>query len=240
MWACWQKIYPAPAAAPWQDQKFSFVDENGDMQTEPVSKFLDTAALGYVYDNVDHCARGRAPAVVAQAVSAPAAQSLEQRFPVVVASAQSVAISQATTTVDVAVPRAAMLAPRTPTAPITSQLVLRNITAQSPPGVLLKVYVENKGKPAQRQYVGTISWFNAFGHHNRGSDVRTLTFDVSDQLRTLGSAAGTAGLTVTFEATTGLSASGSTGAAAPRTAAAQAFRPEAGVRIGTIEFRQAQ
>jgi len=103
----------------------------------------------------------------------------------------------------------------------------------------LKVYVEAKGKPAQRKYVATISWFNAFGPHHPGPDVRTLTFDVSDQLKALGVTTGTAGLTVTFEAASGsVPMTPPTGAALTATAAA--FRPEAKLTIGAVQLRQAK
>ena len=35
LWACWQNIHPLPAGS-WQDQPFSFVDETGALQTQPV------------------------------------------------------------------------------------------------------------------------------------------------------------------------------------------------------------
>src|SRR5258707_3847509 len=57
-WACRENGYPTQAG-PWQDQPFSFVDETGTLQTKPVRDFLDTAALGYVYDNVSQCTRSK-------------------------------------------------------------------------------------------------------------------------------------------------------------------------------------
>jgi polyphenol oxidase len=47
LWACWQHLRATPAGA-WQDQEFSFVDETGTMQTQPVKYFLDSTSRGYV------------------------------------------------------------------------------------------------------------------------------------------------------------------------------------------------
>jgi len=241
LWACWEKSHPPVAPAAWETEKFSFPDDTGTLQTRKVSDFLSTASVGYVYDNVDQCLRVP-PAHGAHAIAVPqAAQQLEERFPVMVGSAPAVTLTQPKTSVDIAVPREAMLSMIGPATPVATRLVLRQITAQSPPGALLKVYVEAKGNPAQRKYVATISWFNAFGHHKPGADVRTLTFDVSDQLKALGVTTGTAGLTVTFEATTGrLPVPAAPGAALAPTAPAAAFLPNAKLTIEAVELRQSR
>ena len=238
LWACWQKSYPAPPSAPWQTQKFSFPDETGTLRTRPVSDFLSTATLGYVYDNVDHCLRTAAARPVIT-TSLLLSQKMEDNFPVLVASAQAVALTQPKTSVDIALPQQALQTMAQAATKVSTRLVLQQIRAQSPPGAQLKVYVEAKGKPAQRKYVATISWFNAFGPHHPGPDVRTLTFDVSDQLKALGVTTGTAGLTVTFEAASGsVPMTPPTGAALTATAAA--FRPEAKLTIGAVQLRQAK
>jgi hypothetical protein len=233
VWACWQKIYPPVPDAPWQDQEFSFPDETGNLQTKPVKSFLSTAAVGYVYDHEESCARPGglhvSPAELAVSQEPPV---LEQSFPQIVASKSSIVLSPSTTTVDIAVAWPSLLQSN-PQAPTPSTLlVLRNITAQSPPGEILKVYVASKEHPDKKIQVAAISWFNAFGHHSTGPSVRTLSYDVTDELRQLGVTSGTSALTVSFEAATGL--------VTPRAAAAaQAlFRPEARLTIGAVEFRQ--
>ena len=86
--------------------------------------------------------------------------------------------------------------------------MLRDVSAQSDPGALLSVFVERKGAPNTRKYVGTINWFGVFdpmsgmeGEH-AGPSSRTFQYDVSKQLKALG--ANTSELTVVFEATSGL------------------------------------
>src|SRR5260370_40368756 len=56
MFSCWEAKYGIPSGS-WSTQTFSFPDENGNLVTKPVSDFLDTKALGYVYDNSTSCAR---------------------------------------------------------------------------------------------------------------------------------------------------------------------------------------
>jgi hypothetical protein len=240
LWACWQKTYPPAPSAPWQTEQFSFPDETGTLQTRPVSDFLSTASLGYVYDNVDRCLRAPAPArVLPTTAMVQSSQKVEDNFPVLVGSAPAVTLTQPKTSVDIAVPQQTMQSMAKSVGRVSTKLVLQGITAQSPPGALLKVYVEAKGKPAQRQYVATISWFNAFGTHHPGPDVRTLTYDVSDQLKALGVTTGTAGLTVTFEAASGSVPVSTPSKALSATAPAAAFRPEAKLTIGAVQFRQA-
>jgi hypothetical protein len=243
LWACWQKSYPPVTSAPWEAEKFSFPDENGTLQTRPVSDFLSTAAMGYVYDNVDHCSRVPAARAVHLTSLFQVSRNMEDSLPVLVASSSAVTLAQPKTSInlDVAGPTMLSLARPAPQGQVSTRLVLQQITAQSPPGALLKVYVEARGKPERRQLVATISWFNAFGSHHDGPDVRTLTYDVSDQLKALGVTNGTAGLTVTFEAATGsVPVSPATGrSAAAATTSAAAFRPESKLTIGSVQLRQA-
>ena len=127
-------------------------------------------------------------------------------------------------------------------APQSSILVLRDVKADSPPGTLLNVYVSKKGQPGVRQYIGTINWFAAF-HHHEGPSIRTLEFDVSDQLRALNVSTTTPGVTVSFEATDGRVPTTTVTTTKPlaiRPEVLRAFRPQANVQIGSIELRQAK
>jgi hypothetical protein len=239
LWACWQNSHPPVGPAAWEDEKFSFPDETGTLKTRPVGDFLSTASLGYVYDNIDKCLRVPAAHALRANIASQGAQKLEESLPVVVGSALAVTLTQSKTSVDIAVPRQMMLSMSQPATQVSTRLVLRQITAQSPPGAVLKVYVEAKGKPERRKYVATISWFNAFGSHKQGPDVQTLSYDVSDQLKELGVKTETAGLTVTFEAATGrLPIPASPSARLKATAQTAAFRPEAKLMIGAVELRQ--
>jgi hypothetical protein len=242
LWACWQHIHGTkPTGAPWEEQKFSFVDETGALQTRPVKDFLDSATLGYVYDNVSDCARK--PAVVAAAPVArlAAAGPSEKSKPVTLGAVGGVAITSPTTTVDLTVPHQAMVnALAAPRAAGAIELVLHDVVADTPPGTLFNVYLAVKGDPAKRQQIGTISWFGAFNNHHAGHGVvqkRTYTFNVTDALRALGSGADTAGVQVVLEASNGLVPTNRAGVAAQSQQTQQAFRPDANMRIGSMELR---
>src|SRR4029077_13059765 len=82
MWSCWQHAHPTEPPGDWQNQSFSFVDETGAKVTRQVKDFLDTKALGYVYDNDSNCTRTAPPP---QVVVAQAAVS-DQAIPTLAAS----------------------------------------------------------------------------------------------------------------------------------------------------------
>jgi hypothetical protein len=238
LWACWQQLHTTPAGQ-WQEAMFSFVDETGKLQTQPVKNFLNSAALGYVYDNVAACARPSPSGPVAVLAAGPAA---ERRTAMIYAS-KGVAIASPTTNVDLDVPRPSLEAalPNLRT-PGSAELVLRDVAADSPPATSFDVFLAARGDPANRQFVGTISWFGAFRHRHGAKDgthPRTLTFDVTNELRALGATATTAGLSVTIEATGGLAATDPVRREAQQAEARQAFRAGANVRIGSIELHAA-
>ena len=99
------------------------------------------------------------------------------------------------------------------------ELVLRDVTAASHPGVLFDVFLAKKGAPESAEHVGTISWFGAFRHHGTSGPVKkTLTYDVTDALRALGGdALRTTGLSVIVEATEGRDSSDPARSASLRT-----------------------
>jgi Common central domain of tyrosinase/Polyphenol oxidase middle domain len=234
LWACWQNSHPPVRGEAWLNDQFSFPDETGTLQTRPVSDFISTVALGYVYDNVSQCLRNPPKSPLRTMALQLAPQRPEESTPVLLGSAPAVSLTKPITSVDIAVPQRAMLRLAQPETQLSTVLVLRQITAQSPPGAMLKVYVAAKEKPGLRKYVATINWFNAFGARMKGPNVKTMTYDVSDQLKELGITNGTEGLTVTFEAATGLTAP----PASARAAALASFRPEAKLTIGAVELRQ--
>ena len=238
IWACWQKAHPpvAPGAS-WETQEFSFPDETGALQTKPVSDFLSTETLGYVYDHEDNCAR---PSTL-QATSMTMAFSqesgeVEKRFPQLVTSKSTVILSPSVTTVELPVTRPTLQKNLVPGPRPSTQLVLRDLSAQSPPGQLLKIYVASKSRPQRKLFVAAVSWFNDFGHDRRGPSTQNLSYDVTAQLRSLGVTNGTAGITVSFEAANGLVSPKT--AAAVKSAPLASFRPEARLTIGAVELRQ--
>jgi len=236
LWACWQQLHPTPGGS-WQTQQFSFVDETGTQVTKPVKDFIDTAKLGYVYENETKCARPGKKLL-----------NIRERFalaavPVTVLGAsKSVAIKAPQTSIDIAVPKANLKRVLTnlETAE-TVQLVLRDVTAETHPGTLFNVYLAKKNNPAARQQVGTISWFGAFRHHAQSVPLRqTLTYDVTEALRDLGGPAmSDAGVTVVIEATSGRVPADRSQADVERKRAFSTFRPESNLRIGSVELRAA-
>ncbi len=241
LWACWQKLHGTPAGT-WQDQKFSFVDQTGALRTGQVKDFLDSAPLGYVYDNVASCGRQGLPVEprFAAAVATAAAPN-EDKSTSMIGTSKTIAINQAVTSVDLDLPKPKLTAALGHLDhPGATELVLRDVVAESHPGVLFDVYVAKKGDPSKREFAGTISWFNAFHRrHGSGAIKRTLRFDVTDQLKALGgSALAASGLTVTLEATEGRVQTDPAKATLLRQRASTEFRAAAKLQIGAIELRQ--
>jgi len=244
MWSCWQHEHPDELPGDWQNQQFSFVDETGAKVTGTVKDFLDTTALGYVYDNTSQCTR--TPSSKIAALQTNAHFTATQKWPTVLTTSKTIVLNSTATSIDLSVP-APKLRAFSSAAPSKTELVLRDVTAQAPPGSLVNVYIAKKGSPATRQYVGTINWFGVFDHmdgmegmdHPSGPVSRVLQYDVTRQLRALG-LGNTSGLTVTFEASTGLIASPKK-PSKPNVLATipkAAIRSDAKLTVGSIELRQ--
>lgn len=235
MWACWQNLYPFPEGA-WWDQKFSFPDETGAMVTRPVRDFLDSKALGYVYDNTTDCSR--------PATSARLAAS-EGKKPFMIAAAKGLAVDQPKKSFALAIPKAQLKSSLAESGEGgTVELTLDGVTAASHPGVQFDVFLARKGDAKTRQYVGTLSFFGAFrgrghaGHGGQGGakagpEKHTFVFDVTDELRALG---GEADLTLELEATTGRETSDPAQAEAERKRGSEMFRSAARLQIGSISL----
>ena len=234
MWSCWQHAHPDEQPGDWQNQEFSLVDENGALVTRPVKDFLNTKALGYMYDNESNCARTAAPPIaVAQAAEAEQGSSAR--------SAQPIALNPTTTSVDVTI-QEPQLRRMAAGAPGQATLVIRDVSSQSNPGALLSVFVARKDAPNAREHVGTINWFGVFdpmeGMQHDGRVSRTFRFDISKALQAL-RLSDTGELTVTFDATSGLVPSAKQPASDKRLAAppAAAFRTGAQLTVGAVEVQ---
>jgi hypothetical protein len=240
LWACWQHLYKTPDGE-WQSDKFSFVDETGSMQTQPVKYFLDSSSPDYIgYDNVSSCSRASVTLAASTKLAERAMLTGGERKMAVLGASRSINIMRPQTTVDINVPKPKLQALfALPEGAATTELVLHDVAAESPPGVLFNVYIGKKGEPATRKFAGTISWFGVFRHHGgTGAEKRTLQFDVTSQLRELG-AADIKGVAVTIEATEGGVPSDKSKVQAMQAEAFKAFMPQAKLRIGAIELRQA-
>jgi hypothetical protein len=241
LWACWQKLYPTPAGS-WQDEQFSFVDETGTLVTQPVKNFLDSTTLGYVYDNDTDCSRPAATDTTNTTLSTkpaakPPAQGSGKKSTTMIGTSKAIAINTPQVSVDLPIPKPKLQGVLAK--PANTELVLRDVTAQTHPGTLFDVFVEKKGDPSTRTLVGTISWFGAFRHHGHtGPEKRTFQFDVTEQLQALGKTANAEGLTVTLEASDGRVVADPAKAAAKKTLAAKAFRAQSKLQIGAIELQE--
>jgi hypothetical protein len=195
-----------------------------------VKEFLDTKALGYVYDNDSKCTR-TAPQIVAQAAPSATASSGKPMQPI--------ALNPTTTSVNVTIAEPKQ---RELTANSAGQttLVLKDVSAQSDPGALLGVFVARKDKPSDRRQVGTINWFGVFDHaddtHQHEHAARTFKFDVTSALKAL-EAGNTSELTVIFEAISGLVGSGKQSNKTIAAPPPPAFQGKAGLRVGGVEIQ---
>jgi hypothetical protein len=236
MWACWQYSHPNELPGTWENQNFSFVDETGTEVTRTVKDFLDTTALGYVYDNSSACTRAPAPAVAAMQIQP--SSGVEQAFPNILFSHTPLRLKSTITSMDVTIPAAVQLQ--------NTQLVLRDVSALFAPGALIDVYVAKNDKSSSRIFVATINWFGVFDHMDKmdhmdhaGPIARTFKYNITRQLQQLGFP-DTRQLTILFEASSGL-VPASTNQVASNEAliASQAtLRTDANVTIGAIELRQ--
>jgi hypothetical protein len=240
LWACWQNLYPTPPGS-WQDQAFSFPDASGTLQTNTIQEFLDSTPWGYTYDNVSNCKRTPVTEEVAAAPGLAGEQGAKRAANLAVKS--KIAIKQPLTQINLGARKATVqnaLAALVPAERV--ELVLRDVAAESPPGVLFDVFLAKKGDKESRQLVGTISWFGAFRHRHGGAEsddadtgvpAKTYEFDVTDAVRALGESK----LVVEIEATNGRTVVDPAKAEAERANALAAFRPAANLTIGSIELR---
>lgn len=237
-WACWQYLHPTPGGS-WQNQQFSFVDETGAMVTKPVSDFLDSAPLGYVYDNVSDCggqSDGTRGSQKRDGQPMPQNEKLPQG---ILGSVKNVAITRPETTVDISLSESELQKLLSSSeAAAQTYLVLRDVTAQGPPGVLFNVYLARKDDLRARQFAGTMSWFGAFAHHGSSGPMnRTFRFPAITQLRELVQGKPTSEFTVIFEATTGRIPVDRSKTEEAQAQAAKLFRPESKLQIGAIELQ---
>jgi hypothetical protein len=241
LWACWQYLHGTPSGS-WRSQQFSFVDETGTEVTKPVSDFIDSIPLGYVYDNYTDCVRQPSMMMMRRA-QRPAEQAMasEESKKSVLGSVKSVPITrtQTSTAISVSLAELERLLAQ-PEGAVTAFLVLKHVTAQGPPGVLFDVYIAPKGDPAARKYAGTMSWFGAFNHHaaeghkgGSGPMDRTFQFPVTRQIRELGNRSE---LTISFEATTGRVPVDKSKLKEEKEKATKDFLPQSKLEVGAIEL----
>ena len=234
MWDCWHSIsgHKNPTDS-YLTQKFSYLDENGNVVTKSVDDIINGGMVDYVYDHPSNCARQATTAKVPETEPMTAAQldqaQLSLAQPVVLGVTKGISINSLTTRKSVALPnttengsqkRLALTAPRA--VPLETDLVLKDIKLNLPPGTSFNIYVESKADPKKRVLVGSLNFFR-----RSGDTVPDQVFNVTDILPTLGTSGKLDQVNVVFEASTGR-----TGAKE----AAPTLNANAHLVIGEIDF----
>ncbi|MFO1141275.1 MAG: tyrosinase family protein [Amaricoccus sp.] len=218
LYECWLQVNPAnrlPSSSTVLNTNFSFIGANGSVQTRRVRDMLTTSQLGYSYTAGGGCPAGGAssalvaaaePSAAASAAAAPAAggavTTLGRGTTVVPLQVQSTAAAAAP----------ASAARSAGSVPATVTIV--DLQAKGAPGTMFNVYLVNdQGKRVQ---IGVISFFG-FGEGSSSNGMRgmqgmrhampeqpsrTLDYDVTDAVKTLGLTPGTKPK-LAFEPTTG-------------------------------------
>jgi tyrosinase len=194
LWTSWNENGGKnPNIQGFTTQKFVFADENGQRVEATVNDFLDTNKLGYQYDHLEPKPQGFQP------LAAPpiAAEALGPRT-AVAGEASGIALSDKPVSVTLSLtgPEASSN-PNFPArvAALAGNkrlyLVLRNLQADSQPGILYGLYInvpENAtGAKRAAHFVGTINFFNAMPHEHETSK-KFVSFDVTSRVRQLRSA----------------------------------------------------
>jgi hypothetical protein len=255
IWECWLAAGHQNPAGSFQDRAYTFLDENGAEVTRRVRDlFGPSSIVDYAYDHVTNCGRA-APAVAVRSFpevqmaanpkepkKSKAASALAAK-PSTMGTVSGVKISSAVTKVPMELPKSGpkstsmrdVLNESSPV-PTTAELVLEGINYKAHPGSMFNIYLEKKSDPAQRQFVGTLSFFSTpmvpgMKQHHAAPSTRRV-FDVTDSLRTLvGPSLKVEDVNVVFEATTGQAGS------KPEEAAAR-FHPEVSdLSVAKVELR---
>ena len=217
LYECWLRVDQAnrlPTSSTVLNASFSFIGGSGSVQTRRVRDMLTTSQLGYRYTSGGGCPAAGASSAVVAAAGPSAAAALA-------ASADGGAVTtlgRGTTEVPLQVESTAAAAPasaagRTASS-VPATVTIVDLQAKGAPGTMFNVYLVNdQGKRVQ---IGVISFFG-FGegsstnggagmqgmHHAMPEQPsRTLDYDVTDAVKTLGLAPG-AKPKLAFEPTTG-------------------------------------
>lgn len=160
MWASWNKNgNPNPTTAPWVENRFVMVDENGARVERPLKSFFSALSLGYTYDSF-------IPRPVAKLVGAPGPR------------AEKIAAVRGAAKLDAKPVRVTLEAlggdRRSPVLGLDegqpdkrAYLVLRNLHTWAQPEVLYHVYLApdaGQGRLGAENYVGNIHFFDAEFH----------------------------------------------------------------------------
>jgi hypothetical protein len=209
IWECWLRGGGQVPNGAFRAQSFDFIDETGSLVSLTVGKLLGPdSPIDYVYEKAENC--GRAAALEADEPQGKAPMTEPEKT--TVDQAAGVTLDTPSKAVSLKLPKTgapaeslkrALGASKAPGGAI--ELRLEGITVDAPPGVMFDVFLARKGAAAaQRQYVGTLTFFGVGGRHKHGASSLRV-FDVTEHVRAaLGGALDADAVEVQFEATTGL------------------------------------
>jgi tyrosinase len=200
LWASWNTGPNArtnPTDASWLGQTFVFADENGNKVVAKVQDFDAISKLGYTYDHFESLSR-------CLIIKKPPVLRVQQLFtlpegPVTLEAGPKRILLKT------GLPKTGAMAGPPPSLSASVQglkaseqlyLVLRDLSANTAPGVLYNVYLNlpegTKPESSETNYVGSINFFDAVGHHEHATEQpsRFVSFDISELAKKLQSSGG--------------------------------------------------
>ena len=172
------------------NQKWNFVDENGDPVSMTVSQLFEPGGIDYVYDKVTDCVPRR---ITPEAVAAPVRPAANEEDQTLRGQPLSVGLSPITL--------------EAPEAPMPeglniesgrTVLLIEDVKVTGSPSVTYDIFISRKDAPDRKTYVATINYFNIIVPHHAGhTDAsgprghKLLFYDVTDELAEIGANAST-------------------------------------------------
>jgi tyrosinase len=186
LWASWNhgpNARPNPTDAGWLNQPFTFADENGTKVVVKVSEVDSITKLHYEYEEYEPLTRCPAPRK---------ALNLESIQPLMTMSTGPVTLGSGPVRVQLKGEERTNLLQHFGALKAEEQIfvVLRDLSADSQPGVLYHVYlnVPEGGKPElpQDRYIGAVNFFGSMHEgHDGGPTTRFVSFEISRVLAKL-------------------------------------------------------
>ncbi len=194
LWASWNA---AGRTNPALQQKFVFADKDRKQVVKDVADFLDTAKLGYTYDELE-----QVPKCPKTPEEILAATKTEKKVAMVKTTSVKLGADPVLVTLE-PLPDKEGEPPGSFTDRVTALkegrrffLVLKNLHADAQPGVLYHVYLDLPPDATDEQkkahYVGSVNFFDAVPHGDHQHDKppkegteKFLSFDITDLAKTL-------------------------------------------------------
>jgi tyrosinase len=188
IWESWNSAgFTNPTTTSWLDTSYVLVDELGQRVSARVRDFTSPALLGYSYDSLESVPPPPpAAAVLAQTASSDKPEAVAVARKVVLgARAKRATLTLANGRLGSFDQRVRYLRPGR-----RLYLVLQDLSAHAPPGVMYDVYLNLPSgagtKEALRHWVGDINFFDAVGHKHHASDQPGfVSYDITDLAQAL-------------------------------------------------------